>query len=99
MSAERHVVAKPVVLRVRVMAGSRQSGIVGRLGSAWKLRVRAPAERGRANDEVVRLLGSVLDVPHAGVRIARGHGSADKLVEIEGLSCEEAERRLAARAS
>jgi uncharacterized protein (TIGR00251 family) len=96
MSVRERTVARPVVLRLRVRPGSRRSEIVGRLGGAWKLRVRAPAERGRANDEVVRLLARVLDVPRAGVRIVRGPGSADKLVEIDGLSREEAEGRLAA---
>jgi uncharacterized protein (TIGR00251 family) len=84
----------PVRLRVRVVPGARRSEVVGRLGDAWKLRVQAPPERGRANAEVVSLLATTLRVPRAAVRIARGHSTADKLVEVQHVSREDAERLL-----
>jgi uncharacterized protein YggU (UPF0235/DUF167 family) len=64
------------------------------VGEAWKLRVAAPPERGRANDELVTLLARTLDVPRSSVRVARGHTTGQKLVEVERLTREEAERRL-----
>lgn len=83
-------------LRVRVSPGARRSEIVGRLGEAWKLRVRSAPERGRANDDVVELLARHLAVPRADVRVVSGHTSRDKVVEIERMTAEETERRLAA---
>lgn len=74
--------------------GARRTEVVGRLGDAWKLRVRAAPERGRANTEVSELLARMLRLPARDVRVVSGHASRDKLVEIEGLTVAEAERRL-----
>ena len=49
-------------LRVRVSPGARRGGVAGRVGEVWKLRVTAPAEGGRANEAVVRLLVTTLAV-------------------------------------
>jgi uncharacterized protein len=84
----------PIRLRVRVSPGARRVGVAGRIGEAWKLRVAAPAEGGRANEAVVRLLAETLDVPRRGVTLVSGHGARDKVVELEGVELAEAERRL-----
>lgn len=85
-------------LRLRVSPGASRSGVVGRHGTAWKLRVSAPPENGRANDAVATLLASVLDLPKNAVLLVSGHGSRDKTVELDGLDHAEAERRLTAAA-
>jgi len=84
----------PVRLSVRVVPGARRSEVVGRVGEAWKLRVAAPPERGRANGELVALLARTLRVPRSSVRVARGHTTGQKLVEVQHLTREEAEQRL-----
>ncbi len=82
-------------MRLRVVPGSREPGVVGRHGEAWKLRVTAAPERGRANDAALRLLARTLRVGAADVRLVAGHGSRDKVVEVSGLGQAEAEKRLA----
>jgi len=79
---------------VRVAPRSRRAGLAGRVGDAWKLRVRAAPERGRANDEVIEVLAGALRVRPADLRVVSGHTARDKVVELQGLSLEEAERRL-----
>jgi uncharacterized protein (TIGR00251 family) len=83
-------------LRVRVSSGASRSALVGQLGDAWKVLVRSAPERGRANAELTRLLAEELGVASRDVRVVTGHTSRDKIVEIVGLSLEEAERRLVA---
>jgi uncharacterized protein len=82
-------------LRLRVSAGAGRTGIVGRHGDAWKLRVTSAPERGRANAAVLRLLADALGVPEHSLALVSGHTSRDKIVELHGLHVDEAERRLA----
>ena len=81
--------------RVRVTPKSRADEVGRPLADGTvRVRVRAPAEAGRANEAVVALLAGALGLPRAAVRIAGGHGSRDKWIEAEGLSSDEAVRRL-----
>jgi uncharacterized protein (TIGR00251 family) len=84
-------------VRLRVTPGAARSEIVGRHGDAWKVRVGAAPERGRANDALLRLLAERLDLPVAQLTIVSGHGGRDKVVELQGLSAAEAAGRLGAR--
>jgi uncharacterized protein YggU (UPF0235/DUF167 family) len=59
--------------------------VAGRHGDGWRLRVAAPPEDGRANEAVERLLARTLGVHARDVRIVRGFGARDKVIEIDGL--------------
>ena len=82
-------------LRLRVVPGAGSTGVVGRHGNGWKVRVAAPPERGRANDAVVRLLAETLGLPARSVRLVSGLGGRDKMVELAGIDPAETESRLA----
>ena len=92
------MVAACTRLRLRVAPGARRPGIVGRHGEAWKVRVAEAPERGRANDAVVALLASTLSLARSDVRVVSGHTARDKVVELDGIEPEQAERLLAAAA-
>jgi uncharacterized protein len=81
-------------LRLKVSPGAARTELAGRHGDAWKVRVSAAPERGRANDAVVRLLAGRLGLPRAAVSVVSGHAARDKIVELRGLDPGEAERRL-----
>lgn len=88
-------------LQLRVAPGAARPGVVGRHGTAWKVRVAAQPEAGKANDAVVRLLAEILALPAREFEIVSGHASRDKLVELAGpcssrLATSEIDRRLAA---
>ncbi|MGB2953485.1 MAG: DUF167 domain-containing protein [Gaiellaceae bacterium] len=82
-------------LQLRVSPGARRNELVGRHGDAWKVRVAAPPEDGRANEALVGLLADRLDLPRSSVTIVSGHASRDKIVRLAGIGGTEAERRLA----
>ena len=81
-------------LALRVSPGARRPGVVGRFGTAWRVRVAAPPERGKANDAVVRLLAATLSVAPGDVEVVSGYGARDKIVTVAGLAPDETDRRL-----
>ena len=81
-------------LRLRVSPGATRTELAGRHGDAWKVRVSAAPERGRANEAVVGLLAERLGVARASLSVVSGQTSREKVVELRGLGRAEAERRL-----
>jgi uncharacterized protein (TIGR00251 family) len=81
-------------LRVRVSPGARRTELVGRHGEAWKVRVAATPEQGRANEAVLDLLSRELELPRRSLSIVSGHAARDKVVMLEGIDPAESERRL-----
>jgi uncharacterized protein len=82
-------------ISVTVSPGAARTELVRRHGDGWKARVAAPPERGRANVALVGLLADALAVPRSSVRVVSGLAAKQKVVEVDGLAAEEAERRLA----
>jgi len=78
--------ASSVRLTLKIVPGASQDKVVGRLGDALKLRVRAQPERGKANAAVLALLAQYLQVPESSISIVAGYTASSKIVEITGLS-------------
>ena len=68
--------------------------MAGRHGDAWKVRVAAPPERGRANAELVAWLASVLGVGRDDVSVIAGASSRRKIVQVAGVASDDLARRL-----
>jgi uncharacterized protein (TIGR00251 family) len=81
-------------LRLRVSPGASKSEVVGSHGEAWKVRVTAAPESGKANEAVRDLLATTLGIPRSSTEIISGAASRDKVVVVRGLTAEEAEARL-----
>jgi uncharacterized protein (TIGR00251 family) len=81
-------------LTVKVHPRAKRSALAGRVGDAWKLSLAAPPVDGKANDECVRFLAEFAGVPRSRVRIVMGLTSRVKVVEIEGVTQDDLERRL-----
>jgi uncharacterized protein (TIGR00251 family) len=81
-------------LRLRVSPGAGRAGIVGRHGDAWKVRVTAPPEHGRANEAVLRVLADALSLPRRALSLVSGHTGRDKIVLLDGVGPAQIERRL-----
>ena len=83
-------------LKVKAVPGASRSEIVGRLGEALKIRVAAPPEGGKANREILELLAERLGLPAASVTLVSGAASSAKVVELLGITAEQAWARLLA---
>jgi uncharacterized protein (TIGR00251 family) len=84
-----------VRLSVKAVPGSSRDTITGWLGSRLKIRVRAPAESGKANKAIIALMANMLDIPKRSLRIVTGSASPLKILEIDGVSEEQLESKLA----
>ena len=81
-------------IAVTVSPSAARSRIVGRHGDGWKVRVSAPAERGKANDALLDLLADALKVPPNRLEVVSGRTARRKVVEVAGLDLDEIARRL-----
>lgn len=72
-------------IRLRAAPGAARTELVGPYGEAWKVRVAAAPEQGRANAEVCAFLAKLAGVPRRNVTVVAGASSRDKLVELRGV--------------
>jgi uncharacterized protein len=86
--------ATGVRLRLHVQPRASRTEVVGRYGSAIKLRVAAPPVDGAANDAIVRFLADLLAVPRSAVHLEAGAGGRAKIVLVDGIDVAGAVRRL-----
>jgi hypothetical protein len=75
-----------VIFSVRVQPRAIKDEIAGVMEGALKVRLRAPALEGRANEALCEYLADLLKTPKAAVRILSGHQSRSKRVEVRGVS-------------
>ena len=81
-----------VTVRVWVVPGASRTEVVGLHGDTLKVRVTAPAERGKANRAVVRLLADML--APAPVRLVSGGAARTKTIAIDGADLDLVRKRL-----
>jgi uncharacterized protein (TIGR00251 family) len=75
-----------VVFSTRVQPRASKNEIAGEMGGALKVRLRAPAVEGRANEALMEFLAELLKRPKSAVRILSGERSRTKRVEISGVT-------------
>ena len=75
--------ASPLTLKIKVIPKSSKSEIVSQMADGTlKIRIAAPPEKGRANEELRSFLARHYKVPAANVTILSGATSQNKLVRI-----------------
>jgi uncharacterized protein (TIGR00251 family) len=71
-----------ITLELHCQPGAKRTEVVGRHGSALKLRVAAPAVEGRANEALIAFLADSFGVPRRNVTLIRGDTGRAKTVRI-----------------
>jgi uncharacterized protein (TIGR00251 family) len=79
---------------IKAQPRASRNQIVGWLGEALKVRIRAPAVGGRANIALCALLADKLGLPRSAVTVVLGEASRQKLIQIYGMTSAEAKKRL-----
>ena len=78
------------IIGVRLKPGSKQEKIISIDEQDICIAVTAPPVDGKANKALIKFLAEVLDVAKSSITILRGQTSRIKLVEIAGMTKEDA---------
>ena len=70
--------------RLKVHPGAREDRLERRANGGYELWVRAPAERGQANEAALALLAAELKRPAKSLRLVKGAASPSKIVQTLG---------------
>ena len=92
-SGERNAVrptAGGVLLALWVTPGARRTTCEGERDGYVRVRLRAPAREGRANEELMRLLARRLDVSRDDVTVVSGARARRKVARVAGLTAGDA---------
>jgi uncharacterized protein (TIGR00251 family) len=82
------------LLTVRVTPRAGRSAIAGVRDGVVLVKLAAAPIDGAANAALVALLSDLLHVPKRSIRIASGDRSRTKVIEIDGVTADDALRRL-----
>ena len=96
MSFDITLAESHLTFAVRVQPRASQSAIVGTHDNALKIRLAAPPVDGAANEELIRLLAKLFDVPRADVEILSGVTAKQKLLRVHHPHPADAEQVLRA---
>ena len=69
-------------LQVKVIPSSSRDCLAGWLEETLKVKVMAPADKGKANAAVIRMIEKSLDLPKGSVQIENGLTSSRKIIDI-----------------
>ena len=73
-----------MIIRIKVIARSATSELAGEMADGTlKIKIAAPPEKGKANEELCRFLAAHYGIPRSAVTIVSGHTAPLKLVRIE----------------
>lgn len=86
-------------LSVRIVPRASRDVVVGMRAGALLVRVTAPPVDGAANEALIRVVARRLRVAKGAVRIVSGLTSKAKVLQVDGLTEAEIQRRLSAIAS
>ena len=76
-------------IRAQVHPNARCNEVSGERDGMWQLRIAAPPIKGRANQELIDYLSSILSVSKSALTIEKGLTSKQKLITVSGLSPEQ----------
>ena len=75
-----------VVITVKVVPGSSRTESAGLHGQAYKIKIAAPQEKGKANKMLVAFLAEQLNIKKNAVEIQNGKTSCIKQVLLRGVT-------------
>lgn len=83
---------KGIHITVKVVPGSSRTEITGRYDEILKIKVAAPAEKGKANKMLLAFLAKKLGIRKNAVHITSGQTASIKQIWLEGVTQSDVEK-------
>jgi len=71
-----------MIIHIKVKANSKRESVEKISENEYCLRVNAPAQEGKANKAVIKLLSEFFDIPKSMVIILKGETNRNKTIEL-----------------
>ena len=71
-----------MLIKLRVHPGSKKNELRKKSEDCFEIWTKAPAERGRANEACLAMLGELLKINPNRIRLIKGGKSPSKIVEV-----------------
>ena len=75
-----------IVITVKVVPGSNRTESAGLYGQAYKIKIAAPPEKGKANKMLVAFLAGQLNIKKTAIQIKNGETSCVKQISLRGVT-------------
>ncbi len=70
-------------LHIKAKPGSKTNSISISADGSINIKIKAPAQDGKANNELIKFLAEKLDLPKSSIRLVTGSASPFKKLEID----------------
>ena len=70
-------------IAIKIIPSAKKEELIKEGENHYKIKVRAQAVEGRANEAMIKLLAEYFDVSKSQIKIVRGEFARNKIVEIE----------------
>ena len=85
---------KGVVIKVKVQPKAQQDEILSIKGDRLRLRVKAPPQKGKANQACINLLAKVLSLNKREIKLISGVKAREKIFFIQNMKLDDLKERL-----
>ena len=72
-----------MLIKVKVFPNSKREEIIKKSENSFEVKIKEKPEKGKANREVVRILGFYFKIPESRIRLIRGFKKRNKIFEIK----------------
>lgn len=74
-----------IILRVKVTPNSSRNALAPEQGDRLSVKLTSPPVEGKANKQLLKLIGKKLGVPPSSITVLRGHSSREKDLFVPGI--------------
>ncbi len=72
-----------MLIKVKVFPSSKREEVIKKSEDSFEVKIKEKPEKGRANREVVKVLGSYFKISESKIRLIKGFKKRNKIFEIK----------------